>query len=547
MPDGRSRWRRRSVVIPAAVVVVAAGGTSAWALTSGSGPAYRMASVTQGAVQQTLVATGTLAALHQASADFQVAGTVGKVDVKVGDRVKAGQQVATLRRSTLRAAVSAANAALQRAQAQLTSDQNGQLSAASTADASPTDAGNNRLEAARARPAPSPSTTANVTADQAALREAQHRADADLATATAALHAETAACQAESTSTTAPSPTTSATAASGPGGATTGSCTDAAATLLSAQRQVQADQQAVSQAETTLSNDLAAATSTPRSNQPSPAGTPSTGNPSGRKPTSSGTGSTTPTAGALASDQSSIDSARADLATARANLRQATLTSPITGRVIALGIAKGDSVSGSSSSSGPAVQVRGSGQTKVTIDVSATQVRKVRTGMAATVTPDGSSTPIHGRVVSVTSTGKTSSTGTVTYPVTIHLPKSATVVPGAAAAVSVLVASVPDALTVPTSAVHYTGSTAYVEMLRDGSPSRHAVTVKAVGAARTQITSGLSAGQRVVLADLNAAVPSSSTTSSNRPGGGFGPALNIQRFSGPGGSGVRVTVPGSGG
>jgi hypothetical protein len=72
--------------------------------------------------------------------------------------------------------------------------------------------------------------------------------------------------------------------------------------------------------------------------------------------------------------------------------------------------------------------------------------------------------------------------------------------------------------------VHYQGSSTYVNLLSAGALKRHTVTVGAVGPALTQVTSGLSVGESVVLANLNAAVPSSSSTLTGRGGfgGGFG-------------------------
>jgi HlyD family secretion protein len=202
---------------------------------------------------------------------------------------------------------------------------------------------------------------------------------------------------------------------------------------------------------------------------------------------------------------------------------------------VAVRIHHGDHVAGTSSSSSPAFEVRGTTQSKVTIQVSAAQLRNLAVGMRASVVPDGASTPISGRVVALDTSGTTSSSGTVSYPVTIHLPAHAdAVIAGADAAVTVVIAHVPDALTVPTSAVHYSGSTAYVEVQHGRRVERRTVTVKAVGPARTEIASGLTAGAHVVLARLNRAVPSSST-SLQQLDSGFGPA-NIVRIGGPGGS-----------
>ena len=97
---------------------------------------------------------------------------------------------------------------------------------------------------------------------------------------------------------------------------------------------------------------------------------------------------------------------------------------------------------------------------------------------------------------------------------------------GADAAVTIALASAADVLAVPTSAVHYSGATAYVTVLANGKTTRHTVKAGAIGAALTELTAGVTVGNRVVLANLNAAVPSSSTTLTRRTttgglGGGF--------------------------
>jgi ABC-type hemin transport system substrate-binding protein len=79
---------------------------------------------------------------------------------------------------------------------------------------------------------------------------------------------------------------------------------------------------------------------------------------------------------------------------------------------------------------------------------------------------------------------------------------------------------------VPNSAVTSTGTgaNAFVTLMQNGKPVRQSVTTGAVGATVTEIVSGLTPGQTVVLADTTAAVPASSTTANTRGfgGGGFG-------------------------
>jgi multidrug efflux pump subunit AcrA (membrane-fusion protein) len=342
---------------------------------------------------------------------------------------------------------------------------------------------------------------------------AQHTTDTDLAIATTALQTEKTACTADLSS---------------------GTCTAAATTLLADQTTVSADQKAVLGAETTLDTDveklLASAqqpTSSP-SPRPSASATPhggTTGSPRSVGSTGSG-GSTTGTGGtravtaaSLAADEASIDTDRAALGTARANLAEATLTSPISGRVTAVTLSKGDAVSGSSSSTSPAFQIRAAGHDQVTLSLTAAQVRQVAIGMTATAIPDGATKTLRGKVISIGAAASDS-----TYPVAIELDgSSSALVSGADAAVSVMVSQTRQAITVPTSAVHRSGSQTYVELLNGGKEVRRTVVIGTTGADLTAIVSGLTVGQRVVLADIDAAVPSSSSTLTTRGGrGGFG-------------------------
>jgi hypothetical protein len=92
-------------------------------------------------------------------------------------------------------------------------------------------------------------------------------------------------------------------------------------------------------------------------------------------------------------------------------------------------------------------------------------------------------------------------------------------------------------VTVPSSAVQKVGTVSLVRTLDGGQLTSTPVTVGTVGSRRTEITKGVAAGTKVVLADLDQAVTGAST--SLRPSNGFGgPGGALQRGSArPGGSG----------
>ncbi len=100
----RLRRMRPLIAVATVVLVVGLGVTAAVALGSSSSHSYRTATVTRGMVAQRLPGTGTIQPVSQASIAFPIAGVVSSVSVKTGDRVTAGQQLASLDASVVTAA-----------------------------------------------------------------------------------------------------------------------------------------------------------------------------------------------------------------------------------------------------------------------------------------------------------------------------------------------------------------------------------------------------------------------------------------------------------
>ena len=102
------------------VVVVAAGaGVGIWLGTKGSHPrrvtvTTQVVSVTTGTMKQTVSASGTIEPAQQASLKFAVSGQVTAVDVTAGQKVTAGQTLATVDPTALQAELDAAQATLTR-------------------------------------------------------------------------------------------------------------------------------------------------------------------------------------------------------------------------------------------------------------------------------------------------------------------------------------------------------------------------------------------------------------------------------------------------
>jgi len=159
--------------------------------------------------------------------------------------------------------------------------------------------------------------------------------------------------------------------------------------------------------------------------------------------------------------------------------------------------------------------VVGAGGFEVSTTVSVDRIPDVKVGQRASVLPDGATDPLDGQVVAIALAPTTATSGT-TYRVTIGLDdQGAGLGNGATGSVSIVTAGVTSALSVPTSAVRTDGTNHTVTVVDGSSTSSVDVKVGVIGSAYTQITDGLTAGQSVLLADLDQALPGSATSSSN--------------------------------
>jgi hypothetical protein len=172
---------------------------------------------------------------------------------------------------------------------------------------------------------------------------------------------------------------------------------------------------------------------------------------------------------------------------------------------------------------------------QVTTTVPVASVGQVSVGERASMVPDGSTETLAGTVVAI-GTNPTSSG----YPVTLGLPAPASGLrQGGAVSVALTTGTVQNAVVVPTSAVRSFGTRHVVEVLSAGAVQPTVVTVGVMDPEYTQILTGLTTGEQVVLADLSSTVTSDSTTTGT--GGGLGGrALGGGGFGGGGGRTARV-------
>lgn len=476
----RSAKRRRWIMN----VVLAAGlaGAIALATLAIGDPATatssdtRTAAATTGDVTATVSASGNVTASDSVGVNFEGSGgTVTAIYVEVGDEVHKGQALAKVDDTSARQTLQSAEASLASAQAQYEVTTQGQTAAEQASSQASVDSAEVSLQTARTALTHAQQTYALDKQQQDALVDAARKAYQDATDAAAKAEALAALHQAEQTR---------------------------ASTLLRDRQQIQDAQGQVSAAEVQLQSARAAAAV---SSQPA-------------------------TVGQVAQAQAQVTSAQVQVDAARTTLAQATLRAPVAGTVTSISGTVGEdsssatgstssSTTGSSSSSSTTasgfVVIQGITHLQVTSMVAEADAAKVQVGDSATVTFSALDESARGRVTSI-DLQDTVSNNVVEYGVTVTLSDAPRKVRlGQTASVSIVTGVARNVLTVPSSAVTSVGNNSTVTVLQNNQQSVQPVQVGLVGDSSTEITSGLSEGDVVVL--------SSGTDSSGFtfPGGGI--------------------------
>ena len=473
--------RRRFLVAYAAALLLIGSGAFVWMRHGSADVQYRTAAATLGTVTQTLAMSGNLTPVGQTAVDFTGSGRVTAVSATVGQQVAAGSVLATLDASSAQNALSTAQATLAAAQARLSLDEAGptaQLLASAEAQVS----------------------TAQVTLqnDQTSLTDVVAVNQQSVQQAGDALQA----AQSQQSSDCGTNPSSSA-------------CTQDQQTVRQDQDALQAAtvrmQQAVDQAQgqvnaarVQLQNAQAALTALRQGSTPQQ----------------------------IQMDQSQVEIDRINVSSAQATVDNTTLTAPVAGVVSQVNVVVGQQVGGtggasaasssSSSSSSDDFVVITPGLFEVTGSVSDAQVNTVAVGQQAQVVPAGSEEAVTGHVTSVAQQA-TIASGVATFAVTVTIDQPDQALRGGmSASVNVVVNQVVHVLTVPTSAVRTGTSGSTVQVLVNGVAQTRTVQVGAQDALRTQILSGLGAGDQVVIATVSGSVPSGNGGGGLFAGGGRG-------------------------
>lgn len=569
---GRAGHRRAVLIGAVVLIVILGGGVAAWAeVGSGSG-GYRMATVTRADIGTTMTVVGNVVPVSEAAASFQVAGQVVTVSATPGAQVTAGQTLGALDTTALSEAVSSAQSTVSADQAKLAEDEenesnNGSSTTGSstTPTSSPTSSSSGTKGSGSSGGTTTTTTTPSrggsgsggsstaVTQDQNTLTQDESTLSTDQQKEAADLTQSQTDCTSANTGT----PTGQA------------ACEAALETVSADEQQVSKDQTTVSKDETALGQALAAESS-------GGSGVDATGNSGsstahaltadvsftgGTGNTGTGTGGTgktgsgtsgsgdTDTPEQIASDQAAIDTAQANLTEAQQSLTEATLTSPINGTIVSVAITAGETVSGDSSTD--IITIIGTKSYEVQATLDSSQIPLVKVGQSATAEVDGVDGTIDGTVSQVGPVQSTSSG--YTYPVIVALPTSASgLFSGSTANVNISTGSVSNVVAVPTSAVQTLETRSYVTEIEKGQLTRKVIKIGMVGDVYTQVDSGLSPGQSVVLVDYADPVPSSNTNTTTGIGGLLGGGGGAGAFFGGGaggfpGGGAKFNISSAGG
>jgi macrolide-specific efflux system membrane fusion protein len=163
----------------------------------------------------------------------------------------------------------------------------------------------------------------------------------------------------------------------------------------------------------------------------------------------------------------------------------------------------------------------------VKVGFTETDAPKVHAGQVATITLDAVPNKTFVGHVLELDTNSTLVSNVVTYYAKVGFNTApAGVKPGMTASVNVVLDKRDDAITLPTSAVSTTGTTQTLTVkAKNGTESSRSVTIGLRGDSAVEITSGISAGEQVVITSSASTSGSGAFPSARLGGGGLGGGL----------------------
>ena len=532
----RVPWHILAMVAVFAAVVVAAVlelGTP----TASTRTSTEIVTAANGVVQSTVTGTGNLEPGTDVQASFQTSGTLQHLYVKDGDHVAKGQLIATLDPTAAQLTVQQAESNLTSAEDNLTNaeDQTATSGASGSSTSTSFETTQESTEFVAFHPATStttqttttqttPSTTTTKTTTSAPTRTTPTRTTP---TRRSGGSGSSGSSNSGSSSSSASSGSggsggggsgggsRSSSGGSGSGQTSTTSAETIAANIASAQAAVDGAEATVRNAENALNETrlfAPAAGTVVNVAAVSPGDTVSSG----------GSGSAT-SASSGSSGSSGSGSSAATSATAGS-------------------LGGSASSSSSSSTSSGLVEIVNAGSMTMTVAFSESDISKIKVGQPADVTLEALSGVELAAHVSAISTLGTTSSGVVSYNATLTLDQhDSRVKPGMSASAAVVTGQA-SGVNLPNSAVTTAGSVGRVNLLKDGKATPTTVVVGLVGDSRTQIVSGLRAGDQVQVTTTLPALGSGTSGSSSGSTGTLGGAGGLA-----GGAGAARFLGGGGG
>jgi multidrug efflux pump subunit AcrA (membrane-fusion protein) len=516
----RVSWHMLGLALLVAAAVVAAmlelGPPSSSARTS-----RELVTAARGIVQSTVTGTGNVEPGIDVNADFQTSGTLQNVYVKAGDQVVKGQLLATLDPAAAQLTLDQAQQNLTSAQDQLANAESASASSSTTTSLEGATAATDFVSFTPTTTRTSPTTTTATTTTSATTSTTPTTTSTTTSTTPTTTSTTTSTTPSGSRggrqstgSTSGASGASGASGTSGTSGTNTTSADTIAANIASAQASVDGAEATVQNAETALHEThlYAPAGGTVVSVQATPLGSAVSGS-------GSSTGSSSSNSGSSSSSSAGSTSA---------------------------GSLGGSSSSSSSTSSTGFIEIVNTRTLTMTVAFSESDIGKVKVGQPANVTLDAlSGVELAAHVTSISTLGTTSSS-VVSYDATLTLnQRDSRVKPGMSASAAVITGQA-SGVNLPNSAVTGTGSVSRVNVMRNGKQVSAPIVVGLVGDSRTQIVSGLSAGQQVVVTTTLPSLSSSSAGSSSS-GGTLGGATGAGGTGGLGGGAARRLFGGGGG
>jgi HlyD family secretion protein/macrolide-specific efflux system membrane fusion protein len=201
--------------------------------------------------------------------------------------------------------------------------------------------------------------------------------------------------------------------------------------------------------------------------------------------------------GSTATTQAQIAVAKAGLDFAQRTVDETVLVAPTSGRIASVTVTKG-----SAAQAGTTVAtLLPKGQYEVAADFAEADALKVRVGQKATVTFDALADTTATGVVTSIDTLPTAGQNVTTYGVTVTLDSTPTgLKQGMSASVVVTANEADNVLWVPTAAITTAGGRSTVTVRKDGKDTTVEVTTGLAGDSGTEITSGVAEGDQLVVA-----------------------------------------------